>query len=59
MVWFFSIFRSLMSTNEHLLNELEEMRGRHQSEIEQLKWSYDQLRTATKLTNGHISGDEV
>uniref|UniRef100_H2XWG8 Centrosomal protein of 72 kDa n=1 Tax=Ciona intestinalis TaxID=7719 RepID=H2XWG8_CIOIN len=41
--------RSLVTTNEHLLAELDDSRGRHQSEIEQLKWSYDQLRSTTKL----------
>ncbi|CAK8691845.1 unnamed protein product [Clavelina lepadiformis] len=51
--------RSLVATNEHLLNELEDTRGRHQSEIEQLKWSYDQLRTTSKLTNGHAIDDEL
>nr|XP_002131853.1 centrosomal protein of 72 kDa-like [Ciona intestinalis] len=49
--------RSLVTTNEHLLAELDDSRGRHQSEIEQLKWSYDQLRSTTKLTNGHLTSN--
>ena len=50
---FFFLFRSLVSTNEHLLAELDIAKSRHQTEIDQLKWSYDQLRAATKMTNGH------
>jgi len=49
--------RSLVSTNEHLLSELEVAKSRHQTEIDQLKWSYDQLRAATKLSNGHMNGN--
>lgn len=50
-------FRSLVSTNEHLLAELDIAKSRHQTEIDQLKWSYDQLRAATKLSNGHSNHD--
>eukprot|EP00058_Branchiostoma_floridae_P000345 XP_002585833.1 hypothetical protein BRAFLDRAFT_132931 [Branchiostoma floridae] len=40
--------KSLVTTNEHLLKELEETRQRHQHEVEQLHWSYDQLKRTTE-----------
>uniref|UniRef100_A0A8D0G821 Centrosomal protein 72 n=1 Tax=Sphenodon punctatus TaxID=8508 RepID=A0A8D0G821_SPHPU len=43
--------RTLVSTNEHLLQELTETRKRHKAEVEQLHWSYNQL----KKTMGRIS----
>ncbi|XP_043921634.1 centrosomal protein of 72 kDa [Protopterus annectens] len=36
--------RTLVSTNEHLLKELEEIRIRHSAEVRQLNWSYNQLK---------------
>ncbi|XP_028673537.2 centrosomal protein of 72 kDa [Erpetoichthys calabaricus] len=36
--------RTLVSTNEHLLAELEATRSRHKSEVEQLHWSYNELK---------------
>ncbi|XP_074844028.1 centrosomal protein of 72 kDa isoform X2 [Carettochelys insculpta] len=36
--------RTLVSTNEHLLEELAETRTRHRTEVEQLHWSYNQLK---------------
>uniref|UniRef100_A0A8D0G841 Centrosomal protein of 72 kDa n=1 Tax=Sphenodon punctatus TaxID=8508 RepID=A0A8D0G841_SPHPU len=42
---------TLVSTNEHLLQELTETRKRHKAEVEQLHWSYNQL----KKTMGRIS----
>ncbi|XP_067425944.1 centrosomal protein of 72 kDa [Emydura macquarii macquarii] len=36
--------RTLVSTNEHLLQELAETRTRHRTEVEQLHWSYNQLK---------------
>ncbi|XP_033848602.3 centrosomal protein of 72 kDa isoform X1 [Acipenser ruthenus] len=36
--------RTLVSTNEHLLAELEEMRSRHRTEVQQLHWSYNELK---------------
>ena len=36
--------RSLVQTNDHLLKELEETRHRHQHEVQQLNWSYEQLK---------------
>nr|XP_039256428.1 centrosomal protein of 72 kDa-like isoform X2 [Styela clava] len=54
--------KSLISTNDRLLGELDETRSRHQSEVEQLKWSYDQLRKTSMLlgsTNGTTNGKDV
>lgn len=36
--------RSLVSTNDHLLRELDETRLRHQHEVNQMHWSYDNLK---------------
>ncbi|XP_065254457.1 centrosomal protein of 72 kDa [Emys orbicularis] len=36
--------RTLVSTNEHLLQELAETCTRHRTEVEQLHWSYNQLK---------------
>ncbi|XP_065065125.1 centrosomal protein of 72 kDa-like [Rhopilema esculentum] len=36
--------RSLVVTNDHLLQELDETRQRHQQEVQQLHWSYEQLK---------------
>ncbi|KAM7175646.1 centrosomal protein of 72 kDa isoform 3-T7 [Macrochelys suwanniensis] len=36
--------RTLVSTNEHLLQELAETRTRHRTEVEQLQWNYNQLK---------------
>ncbi|GAB1600066.1 centrosomal protein of 72 kDa-like [Argonauta hians] len=36
--------KSLIQTNQHLLQELEESKHRHQKEVQQLQWNYDQLR---------------
>ncbi|GCB68970.1 hypothetical protein scyTo_0012346 [Scyliorhinus torazame] len=52
--------RALVCTNEHLLRELNETRARHKAEVEQLHWSYVQLkktleqppRSATVTTSG-------
>ncbi|KAI8519460.1 gamma-tubulin complex localization [Branchiostoma belcheri] len=41
--------KSLVATNEHLLSELEQTRQRHQHEVEQLHWSYDQLKRTAEL----------
>ncbi|KAJ7313751.1 hypothetical protein JRQ81_005413 [Phrynocephalus forsythii] len=39
--------KTLVSTNERLLKELDEARLRHKSEVEQLHWNYDQLKKTT------------
>ncbi|XP_042329530.1 centrosomal protein of 72 kDa, partial [Sceloporus undulatus] len=36
--------RTLVSTNERLLKELDETRLRHKAEVEQLQWNYNQLK---------------
>ncbi|XP_006008534.1 centrosomal protein of 72 kDa [Latimeria chalumnae] len=41
--------RTLVSTNEHLLQELEEARSRHKTEVEQLHWSYNQLKKTIEI----------
>ncbi|KAM6224401.1 centrosomal protein of 72 kDa [Rhynchocyon petersi] len=40
---------SLVSTNEHLLQELGHMRARHRAEVEQLHWSYQELKKTMAL----------
>ncbi|XP_052817809.1 centrosomal protein of 72 kDa-like [Mya arenaria] len=36
--------KSLVQTNDHLLKDLDETRERHQHEVTQLNWSYNQLK---------------
>ncbi|XP_008111202.2 centrosomal protein of 72 kDa isoform X1 [Anolis carolinensis] len=36
--------RTLVSTNERLLKELDETRLRHKAEVEQLRWNYNHLK---------------
>lgn len=40
---------SLVSTNEHLLQELAQARAQHQVEVEQLHWSYKELKKTLAL----------
>ncbi|XP_021542763.1 centrosomal protein of 72 kDa [Neomonachus schauinslandi] len=40
---------SLVSTNEHLLQELSQVRVQHKAEVEQLHWSYKELKKALAL----------
>ncbi|XP_025307310.1 centrosomal protein of 72 kDa isoform X3 [Canis lupus familiaris] len=40
---------SLVSTNEHLLQELSQVRAQHQAEVEQLHWSYKELKKTLAL----------
>ncbi|KAF4024545.1 hypothetical protein G4228_016283 [Cervus hanglu yarkandensis] len=40
---------SLVSTNARLLQELDQMRGQHQAEVEQLHWSYKELKKTLAL----------
>ena len=42
---------SIVASNEHLRNELIETKQRHMSEIDQLKWTYKQLRTTQDQYN--------
>ncbi len=39
-----SHFSSLVVTNDHLLQELDETRQRHQHEVQQLHWSFEQYK---------------
>ncbi len=41
--------RSLASTNEHLLQQLEDERFNHTKELEQLRWNYDELKRTADL----------
>ncbi|XP_029634131.1 centrosomal protein of 72 kDa [Octopus sinensis] len=36
--------KSLIQTNNHLLQEVEENKQRHQGEVQQMQWNYEQLR---------------
>lgn len=48
----------MVQTNDHLLKELEENRQRHQHEVEQLNWSYNQMKKTMTSDSGHvIKGD--
>ncbi|XP_075396950.1 centrosomal protein of 72 kDa [Tenrec ecaudatus] len=40
---------SLVSTNEHLLQEMGHMRTQHRAEVEQLHWSYQELKKTMAL----------
>ncbi|XP_032271235.1 centrosomal protein of 72 kDa [Phoca vitulina] len=40
---------SLVSTNEHLLQELSQVRAQHKAEVEQLHWSYKELKKTLAL----------
>ncbi|XP_004440088.1 PREDICTED: centrosomal protein of 72 kDa [Ceratotherium simum simum] len=40
---------SLVSTNEHLLQELRQVRAQHKAEVEQLHWSYKELKKTMAL----------
>ena len=35
---------SLVSTREHLLQELSQVRAQHKAQVEQLHWSYKELK---------------
>ncbi|CAK6444238.1 unnamed protein product [Pipistrellus nathusii] len=43
---------SLVSTNEHLLQELGQVRAQHRAEVEQLHWSYKELKKTMALFPG-------
>ncbi|XP_002926682.2 centrosomal protein of 72 kDa isoform X1 [Ailuropoda melanoleuca] len=40
---------SLVTTNEHLLQELSQVRAQHKAEVEQLHWSYRELKKTMAL----------
>ncbi|XP_066099187.1 centrosomal protein of 72 kDa [Saccopteryx bilineata] len=50
---------SLVSTNEHLLQELAQVRAQHRAEVEQLHWSYKELKKTMALfplSSAHLGG---
>ncbi|XP_076470302.1 centrosomal protein of 72 kDa-like [Babylonia areolata] len=49
--------KSLVQTNDHLLKEMEEERRRHRHEVEQMHWSYDQLKKTISYLPSTIKGD--
>lgn len=51
--------RSLVQTNDHLLREMEEERRRHRHEVEQMRWSYDQLKKTMSYLPSTIKHDST
>ncbi|XP_078283457.1 centrosomal protein of 72 kDa [Rhinoraja longicauda] len=47
--------RALVCTNEHLLRELNEMRIRHKADIDQLHWSYIQLKKSIDKSTRNVA----
>ncbi|XP_051872655.1 centrosomal protein of 72 kDa isoform X3 [Pristis pectinata] len=47
--------RALVCTNEHLLRELNEMRARHKAEVDQLHWSYIQLKKTIEKPTHNVT----
>ena len=45
--------RSLVTTNDHLLKELDEGKQRHAEEVKQLHWSYGELKRTMELSTGN------
>ncbi|XP_072169585.1 uncharacterized protein [Diadema setosum] len=45
--------KSLVTTNDHLLKELEETKQRHLEEVKQLHWSYSQLKQTVDISSVH------
>ncbi|XP_046572402.1 centrosomal protein of 72 kDa-like [Haliotis rubra] len=45
--------KSLVQTNDHLLKELSDTRHRHSEEVNQLHWSYDQLKKTMSYIPSH------
>ena len=48
VVFFFS--RSLVTTNDHLLKELDETRRKHKDEMQKVNWSFAQMRRQANST---------
>ena len=40
-----------MHTNDHLIKELDETKRRHQHEVQQMNWSYEQLKKSMNVTS--------
>ncbi|XP_060104292.1 centrosomal protein of 72 kDa [Heteronotia binoei] len=49
--------KMLISTKEHLERELEETRLRHKAEVEELHWSYNQLKKTTEQLSSVKAGN--
>ena len=52
-------YRSLVQTNDHLMKEIAEERRRHRHEVEQMHWSYDQLKKTISYLPSTIKGDST
>ncbi|KAK7114531.1 centrosomal protein of 72 kDa-like isoform X2 [Littorina saxatilis] len=51
--------KSLVQTNDHLLKEMDGERKRHRHEVEQMHWSYDQLKKTISYLPSSIKGDST
>ncbi|OWF39191.1 centrosomal protein of 72 kDa-like isoform X2 [Mizuhopecten yessoensis] len=49
--------KSLVQTNDHLLKDLGETKRRHQGEVEQLNWTYNQLKKNS--TSGYAPSNKA
>ncbi|XP_061197157.1 centrosomal protein of 72 kDa-like [Saccostrea echinata] len=47
--------KSLVNTNDHLLKEMEDTKRRHHNEIQQMNWSYEQLKKSMNLSRENAS----
>nr|XP_022341017.1 centrosomal protein of 72 kDa-like [Crassostrea virginica] len=47
--------KSLVNTNDHLLKDLEDTKRRHQNEVQQMNWSYEQLKRSMNLSRDNTS----
>ncbi|XP_048762502.2 centrosomal protein of 72 kDa-like isoform X1 [Ostrea edulis] len=47
--------KSLVNTNDHLLKDLEDTKRRHQNEVQQMNWSYEQLKKSMNLSRENTS----
>lgn len=47
--------KSLVNTNDHLLKDLEDGKRRHQNEIQQMNWSYEQLKKSMNLSRDNTN----
>ena len=60
LCYLLSISRSLVETNDHLLQELHETKHKHQKEVEQMHWSYDQMKNtmafSASRSHSHLNG---
>ncbi|XP_022335967.2 centrosomal protein of 72 kDa-like [Crassostrea virginica] len=47
--------KSLVNSNDHLLKDLEDTKRRHQNEVQQMNWSYEQLKRSMNLSRDNTS----